>query len=59
MFLLLREEVKRREKEEARWHEEDSLRPRDQIKIKVALEICLVERSLEMFISFSSNLENC
>lgn len=56
MCLLLREEVRRREKEDVKWWNEDSLRLRDQIKIKAALEICLVKGSLEIFKRFSSIL---
>lgn len=56
MSLLLREEVRRREKEEVKWWNEDSSRLRDQIKIKAALEICLVKGSLEIFKRFSSIL---
>ena len=56
MCLLLREEVRRREKEDVKWWNEDSSRLRDQIKIKAALEICLVKGSWEIFKRFSSML---
>lgn len=45
VFALEKAEMSKRQKEEERWHEQDSLRLRGQIK--ATLEIYLVEQSLK------------